>query len=218
MGTETRSLHTMADALVGTFPGSDDAPLALALLRELARGEPVAPMALAATHGRDEADVTAALARWPNVQRDEQDRVVAFSGLSLRPTAHRLEVGGRRLHAWCAWDTLFLPGMLGQPARVRSRCPVTGATVRLTVEPGAVGESDPEALRVSFPRPGAASTADITGSFCCHVHFLAGPEAAERWLADHPGAVVLTLDDAHELGRLATRPFLRGIEPAPPRS
>jgi alkylmercury lyase len=71
-----------------------------------------------------------------------------------------------------------------------------------------VRESDPHSLRVSFPRPGAATTDDITGSFCCHVHFLAGPGAAERWLADHDGAVVLTLDEAFELGRLATRPCL----------
>jgi hypothetical protein len=28
---------------------------------------------------------------------------------------------------------------------------------------------------------------------------------AERWLADHDDAVVLTLDKAFELGRLATR-------------
>jgi hypothetical protein len=39
---------------------------------------------------------------------------------------------------------------------------------------------------VSFPAPAATSTADITGSFCCHVHFLAGRAAAEQWLAQRP--------------------------------
>jgi alkylmercury lyase len=206
--TGTRSLQAIADSLAGTFPGSDDAPLALALLRELARGELVAATALAAAAGRDEADVAAALARWPNVQLDERGRVVAFGGLSLRPTAHRFEVGGRALHTWCAWDTLFLPALLDQPARVRSRCPVTGAEVGLTVEPDGFRKSDPDTLRVSIPRPEATSTADITGSFCCHVHFLAGPDAADRWVADHQGAIALTLDDAFELGRLATQPLL----------
>jgi len=37
------------------------------------------------------------------------------------------------------------------------------------------------------------------------VRFLAGPRAADHWLADHDGALVLSLDDAFELGRLATR-------------
>jgi hypothetical protein len=40
------------------------------------------------------------------------------------------------------------------------------------------------------------------------VHFLARPGAAECWLADHDGAVELTLDEAFELGRLETRPCL----------
>jgi hypothetical protein len=92
---------------------------------------------------------------------------------------------------------------------VHSRCPVSVADVRLTVEPDGVRERAPDSLRVSFPPPGAASTADITSSFCCHVHVLAGPDAAERWLADHERAMVLTLDKAFELGRLATRRLLR---------
>ena len=113
------------------------------------------------------------------VELDDRGHVVAFSGLSIRPTGHRFAVDARELYTSCAWDTLFLPAMLGQPTRVRSRCPVTGAEVRLTVEPDGVRESDPDPLRVSFPQPGAASTDDITGSFCCHVHFLAGPAAAD---------------------------------------
>ena len=61
---------------------------------------------------------------------------------------------------------------------------------------------------MSFPPPDTACAQDITGSFCCHVHFLAGPNAAARWLADHHGAMALTLDQAFELGRIATRPLL----------
>jgi alkylmercury lyase len=125
--TDSATLQAIADSVGGALAGYDDAPLALALLQELAGGEPVTPAALAAASARDEATVTAALARWPNVKLDDRGRVVAFSALSLRPTAHRFEVGGRPLYAWCAWDTLFLPALLGKPARVRSRCPVTDA-------------------------------------------------------------------------------------------
>ena len=192
------SLSTLADSLVGTFLACDDAPLARALLRELAKGQPVAPPAA-------ETDVTAALARWPNVEFDEHGRVVAFSGLSLTPTAHRFTVGGRQLYTWCAWDTLFLPALLDQPAQVESICPVTGSRVRLTVAPSGFHDLHPEELWVSFPSPATTSTADITGTFCCHVHFLAGRPAADEWLSRHAGATALTLPDAFELGRLATR-------------
>ena len=66
------SLQALAVSLAGTFPGSDDGPLARALLRELAQGKPVSAGALAVRVDRDERDVTAKLARWPNVRRDDQ--------------------------------------------------------------------------------------------------------------------------------------------------
>jgi alkylmercury lyase len=160
---------------------------------------------LAATAVRDHSEVEGALARWPNVDRDAQGRVVAFSGLSLAHTAHRFKIAGRELYAWCAWDTLFLPGLLGLPADVQSHCPVTGAEVRLTVTPEGVRAAEPPTLWLSFPQPPSASAADITGTFCCHVHFLASHEAASGWSRDHAGAVVLTLEAAYELGGLATR-------------
>jgi alkylmercury lyase len=201
-------LTTIADSVIGALPCCDDPPLALALLRALAGGDPVRDSELAAATGRDQAQVTAARARWPNVRHDEQGRVIAFSGLSLRPTAHRFELGERELFTWCAWDTLFLPALLDQPASVRSRCPVTGADVRLTVEPERIRDHHPETLLLSFPPATAVSTTDVTGSFCCHVHFLAGPDAAEDWLRDRPGTTALTLDEAFALGRQVTRPLL----------
>jgi alkylmercury lyase len=201
------SLTRLAAALAPTFPCCDDAPLARDLLRMLGRGAGVPPERLAAFAGREEAEVRSALRRWPNVHLDEQDQVIAFGGLSLRPTTHRLDVGGRRLYTWCAWDTLFLPAVLGRQARVGSTCPVTRADVALTAAPDGVTDPEPDDLWVSFPSPARTATEDITGSFCCHVHFLAGEPAAERWRAGHDGGLTLTLEDAYELGRLATQTF-----------
>jgi alkylmercury lyase len=193
----SEELHALAEAVAGTFPARDDAPLARALLRELAQGRPV-PIAELDRGAR------ATVARWPNVEYDDEGRVVAFAGLSLTPTAHRFTIDGHVLHTWCAWDTLFLPALLDRSATVRSRCPITRTEVRLHVAPTGIVDSDPTALRVSFPPPNTTSTADITGTFCCHVHFLAGPTAADQWLSRHPGGLALALDDAYELGRLAT--------------
>ena len=204
---DTPSLEALAESLAGTFPGSDDGPLARALLRQLTRAEPVPVAALAATSGRDVHDVAATLARWPNVRRDQQGRVEAFGGLSLRPTKHRFEIGRRRLYTWCAWDTLFLPALLDDQARVQSTCPITGSEVSLTVAPDRVLATQPADAWVSFPAPEQTSTDDIVESFCCHVHFLAGADTAGRWASARPDAFVLGVDDAFELGRLATRAF-----------
>jgi alkylmercury lyase len=57
---------------------------------------------------------------------------------------------------------------------------------------------------VSFPAAATTSNADIKGTFCCHVHFLATLAAADEWLSQHPGGTVLDIDAAYELGRKAT--------------
>jgi alkylmercury lyase len=196
-----------AGALRDTFPACEDAPLALTLLRLLARGEPVTHAALAAAGERTTDDVAAQLARWPNTERDADGAVLGFSGLTLRPTAHSFHVEGRHLHTWCAWDTLFLPSMLGITAHVRSTCPVSGRRVQLAVAPDRVEHAEPPGIRVSFPPPANTNTADITGTFCCHVHFLAGADAARTWQGTHPEGHVLDLTAAFELGCRTTAPL-----------
>jgi hypothetical protein len=94
-------LTRVADALECTFPARTDAPLALALLRAMSDGAPVSPHALAERAGRPVAEVEHCLVRWPNVERDPDGRVVAFAGLSLRPTPHTsagLELTDARRH------------------------------------------------------------------------------------------------------------------------
>lgn len=112
-------LTTVADSVIGTLPCCDDPPLALALLHALAGGEAISDSRLATITDRDEAQVTDALARWPNVQRDEQGRVIAFGGLSLHPTAHRFKLGGARaVHLVRVGHAV--PARATRPGRVRA--------------------------------------------------------------------------------------------------
>jgi alkylmercury lyase len=210
MTEPTTALHSLADGLAGTFPACDDAPLARALLVALARGEPVTDEQLAADTQRPVAEVTVALGRWPNVHRDDGGAVVEFSGLSLRPTKHRFAIGGRQLFTWCAWDTLFLPELLDEPAEIWSTCPLTGTRVRLRVDDGGVTDAEPEDLWVTLPSMACTSTADIVESFCCHVHFVAGHDTAQRWLRDHPDGHILDLRDAYKVGQRATAALRTG--------
>ena len=64
------------------------------LYRQLARGRPVPPEDVASKEQLE----TSALSP---VVYDDQGRVVAFGGLSLKPTPHRFEVSGQSLYTWC---------------------------------------------------------------------------------------------------------------------
>lgn len=165
---DSELIERLAAALIGAVPNLDpgEQTVALALLRTLAKGEPVSEQALAAASGAPEPTIREALGSWPGVFRDEDGRVVGFMGPSVAEFGeHRIELGGRMLTAWCAWDTLFLPELLGGAARVRSRCPVTSKQISLTVGPDGPSDARPSGTVLSFLAPERPFDANVVRSF-----------------------------------------------------
>jgi alkylmercury lyase len=198
------SVPELAEALVGAFPNLDRAKrrVALATYRRLALGRPVPFGEIGLEAGVPENEVRRILVEWPGVFMAAESRVVGFWGLAIPKMKHRFEVDGVELHAWCAWDTLFLPELLGKTARVVSACESSGELVRLTVSPEAVERREPSSPVVTFVAPDASRfREDVIKSFCHYVHFFRAEEAGEAWIAKHPGTFLLTLDEAFELAR-----------------
>jgi len=206
MKTEPDRLDSLAAAVAKAAPGFDGEQerIALEVYRRLTEGSPAPASGVAERAGVEVDRVQQLLATWPGVYLDGDGSVIGFWGLAtnkLSPS-HRLEVDGRELFAWCAWDTLFLPGILGATAKVESACPTTGDVVSLVVSPqGVLQVSHPSAV-VSFLLPDRDFDADVIQSFCHFVHFFASREAGEAWITTHPGTFLLSLEDAFELGRL----------------
>jgi alkylmercury lyase len=202
--SEGELVDGLAERLIAAVPRLDPAEqtAALALLRALAEGEPVSERSLATATGSPVSTIQEALSSWPGIFRHEDGRVVGFMGLSVVEFgSHRIELDGHALTAWCAWDTLFLPELVGHAARVHSRCPVTGEQISLTV--GRDGPSDlrPAGTVLSFLAPERPFDADVVRSFCRFVHFFASPQAAREWTAEHPGTFTLSVEDGFSLGQ-----------------
>ena len=206
MQIERGRLLTLAEAVAKAEPDFDGPKrnVALATYRRLAEGSPVPVADIAQQAGEGAEFVESSLASWPGVFRNGTGDVVGFWGLTidkLVPT-HAMEVRGHQLYAWCAWDTLFLPGLLGAGARVESACPVTHETISLIVEPDRVVKTSHPNAAVSFLLSDREFDADIIQSFCHFVHFFASRHDGEHWTAEHPGTFLLSLEEAFELGRL----------------
>src|SRR5260370_251300 len=97
--------------------------VALALYREVAKGQPVDEAQLGRVLGISATESRALLQRDSInflVHRDERGRVLGFGGLAAAPMHHRFEVDDRMLSTWCAWDSLVIPWILVRPARPRA--------------------------------------------------------------------------------------------------
>jgi len=219
MRTERAPLESLADAMVKATPdfGEAEQRVAVHVYRRLAEGSPAPASEVAERANVLIERVRELLATWPGVFLDHEGNIVGFWGLAIRhltPT-HRLVVGDRTLFAWCAWDTLFLPGVLGASASVESECPTTGERISLVVSPEGVVETSHPGAVVSFLLPDRAFDADVIQSFCHFVYFFASREAGEAWTSEHPGTFLLSLEEAFELGRLVNAmnfPSLSGGE------
>ena len=178
------------------------------LYRQLAAGRSVRLDDVAASLAVPSTRVKEALERatLSAIEYDEDRRVVAFGGLSLKPTSHRFQVGEQTLYTWCAFDTLFLPQVLKKRAQVESTCPVSGRQVHLTVTPNGIDNCSPQAAFVSLVTPDASQLkGKLKATFCCHVHFFASEDAASTWLSKHENAVVLPVVEAFELAQAFAR-------------
>lgn len=192
----------LLSALLAAAPALDarERQLAVNVYRSLAKGHPVLESTLAHRTGLPVEYVGATLASWPGVFRDEQARVIGFWGLALPEMPHALEVNGVRLHAWCAWDTLFLPGILEATARVRSLDPQSQETVALVVAPDGITDCSHTEITVSFLVPNGTWDQDVMTTFCHYIHFFADPMHGKQWTSTRDGTFLLDLDEAFDIG------------------
>lgn len=200
-------LDTLARTVLDAHPKLEalGRRLSLELYRTLVEGAPVPRGVLARRLDVPQETVDRILDSWPGVFSDSKRRVVGYWGLSL-PSAyggpHRFTIDDRCFSAWCAWDTLFLPELLGRTARVESTSPHSRAPVRVTISPERVERVEPCEASMSFLVPDAAGVRnDVVANFCHFIHFFPSREAGESWTARRPGTFVLSIDDAYALGR-----------------
>ncbi len=186
----------------------DTARLVVRTLQRLAQGRPV-PMTEVDELASDLRGVEEAVDFITQMtEKDDGGNVVGLVGLSLNDHPHNFEVGGQDLHTWCAWDTLFLPAILGQTAHVVSSDPATGDEVRLRISPDGVERRQPDEILVSVVIPDEAigesgDAEQIQAVFCNFIHFFTTAEAATDWFSKRDMPVsFLTLDEAVKLGRL----------------
>lgn len=183
---------------------ADERVVARETYNALAMSGAISVDALGERTGLTPVRVEAILSPWPGVYRDDKGNIVGFWGLTAQPISkHVLRINGHTSYAWCAWDCLFLPAVLGRPVQVSSVCAQTGEPIELLVAPSSVERMHPSSTVLSMLRPSLESSRkDVVSTFCHFINFFKDEEAARKWTAIHPGTSVITVEQGMELGRM----------------
>lgn len=202
-------LAELASGVAAALPPLDalERRVGLAVYELIGTGRSAGPDALAAACGLERSEVEAVVARLPTAVT-EGGAVTGFLGLQVGPTAHAIAFPEATGGTWCAWDGLFLPELLGWPARLRSTCPVTGAAIAVELDPDAgVVDVSPASARLSLLSRPQPFGGDIVAQFCRFVYLLADETAAAAFVEragreDGVALASLTPDDGFAVGRL----------------
>jgi len=132
------------------------------------------------------------------IRRNTKGEVVGSCGLSVIPDRHEIELDGRRLWTWCAYDILGIFGALGTSGRALSPSPPHGKTIELHFTQGRPEQS--EAVLFRPDEDLISSCENVYEQWCPNSNLFASRELAEQWADQQslPGRV-LELAEASEL-------------------
>ena len=198
------SLETIAERLSEQLRGAQE-DLCRPIVQQVTRGIPVTLATLQTSLQVSQNELEQRLAELPpDVEFDRAGNIVGL-GVTLVPTSHRLQIGGKLLYTWCAFDTVLFPPSLHVEAHIQSTCPATGQPITFVVTPeGTVQDLFPVGSVMSLIVP--AERGDCTrATFCQQSLFFQSEQAASTFLADHPDALLLSVEEAASVGRLVAQ-------------
>ncbi len=184
--------------------------LQIDLLKLLANGRPVSVEEAAAQTGFPVTEISELFKKLAEhgAESDVDGRLIGIA-LSLNPTPHHFRVKGNDLYAWCALDTIFLPGLLEETAVVHSTDPVDNTPIQLTITPDGVTGYSLETMVLSITVPGVSCRTDEScgpntgpeSEACSQMHFFGSRETAVAWLKNRPGIAIFSVEEAWQLAQ-----------------
>lgn len=170
------------------------------LIQHVARGKPVTKADLQVSLHLSQDELERRLAHLPDTEFDQQGNILGW-GLTLLPTSHQFHLDGKSLYTWCAFDTVLFPPSLRRSAQVQSSCAQTGHPITfVATSEGVVKDLTPAGSVMSLILPAERSEC-VRETFCYQSLFFQSEQAASPFLADHPEAILLSVEEAALVGR-----------------
>jgi alkylmercury lyase len=178
--------------------------LSVTLYRLLARAAPLAPaeLALACELSEERLEQQFSQLLPTSLETDERGAIVAFGGLSLRPTRHQFVAAGTKLYTWCVFDALFLPQILNNPATLVTRCPISQNELIVELAPRESRVAEPSDWVMSIVAPDhEACCRDLRRAFCDRINLFGDRAAFAQWSFGRNDTDWIPLAEAQFLAR-----------------
>lgn len=172
---------------------------------------PVPSARLAEVLGRPVGEAEALARRWGWPGTRVEGGLITVKPERAKSAARRqVQIGGRRFGVTgCAGDIFYYAPLARPWLQVDDTCPVTGTRIRLVFTPGRVEHVGPADTVVAMMgrqecANGAEEAArggdieDVDAAVCAQMPLYASAEAAQGWLADHPGGRVFPVREMWE--------------------
>lgn len=191
---------------LATLPkGAYEAELRLQVIamQLLSKGEPVSPDRLAEAWDMPLEQVQAVFqqaAALGTLQLDDSGHMVG-TAISLVPSNHKFQMDGKTLYAWCAYDAIYAPGVIGKIAEIDSVDPLSNESIRIKVSPEGVMESEPEGIFATVVGIDADARGGAESPRCNQMQFFVSEENAKKWSVDYPNVSIMTVDQVFDLAR-----------------
>ncbi len=174
--------------------------LCLPIIQQVARGKPVTKAELQVSLRLNQDELEQRLAHLPDTEFDQYGNIVGW-GVTLLPTTHQLQIDGKALYTWCAFDTVLFPTSLHEEAQDQSSCAQTGQRITYVAPPeDGVKDLTPVGSVMSLILPAERSQC-VRDTFCYQSLFFQSEPAASVFLAAHPEAILLSVEEAALVGR-----------------
>lgn len=197
------SLDRMAARLAAHLDCTQDVTCWQIMRTMVKMGQPLAPIHLAKRLQMSQESLMAYLARVPDTEFDEQGNIMGW-GITLIPTQHQFRLKERSLFTWCAFDTILFPSLLQVEAHIQSECSASGQPITFRTISDQIMDLTPSTCVLSLILPDARYDC-VRGTFCEQSLFFQTKEAALPWMALHPEAVLLPVEEAAVLGRITAQ-------------
>ncbi len=196
-------LDTLATRLAAHLDCTQDVACRSIMQAIAETGRPLPLVHLARLLQMSQEKLAAHLAHVPDTEYDRQGNIVGW-GITLLPTQHQFRLGVRPLFTWCAFDTVLFPPLLQVEAHVQSVCEASGQPITFVATPEGIADLLPATSVLSLIPP--AERCDcVRGTFCQQSLFFHSGDAASTWMALHPEAVLLSVEEAAAVGQRIAR-------------